>query len=974
LAFKRLADTVVKHYKLIIAIWIVVLFYVFPLIFKINDVVVYNESTVGLEGLDSIRAQEVIDQNFAGQVPPSTIMIVVTNSNVTTSEVRDFTWTLYGSISDSRLPGVISVNYLYDALTTYYANLAVQAWDIRDQTEQTCQLVFGLPVQIAYGHVGIMTQPGNLLNESQIRGVVIDGIHGQLVLTGADNDTIALTMNYASSFYDDWLNWTVPYPLDNENLTSVIRLTSAQYFGGTIGGDVGAFSVGVSQGLDASNYSSSTATRSFVEDFMEEQLGVKPSFVQDAWVIGHRPSETEAIELARTTIFSVPFDQLPVMPEFLVSQFVNIHSTTGRAYNTMLIIIPLSVNGSSDVAMNDVRSLRAIVKQHLELAGPDIDVYVSGDPALNVDLMDAVDSDLNKIDMATVGLVVVLVFIFFRSIVTPWIPLMTVGMAFLVSTAVIYLMGTYVLEIHYSVLTIMLTVMLGAGTDYCIFIMSRYREERVLGRSKEDAVRTSLMWAGESIATSGATVMIGFGALMIGSYSLIRSMGMALVIAVGIALLFALTMLPSLLMLIGDKVFWPNRMDAEAKRMKDKDARGGGYFRKSARFALKRRKAIVIAALIISVPAIYLLLNLESSYDFISGLPETDSTKGLNAMGEGFGKGNIMPTYVVVTFQDPIWANGSLSPEAAAQLESYCVELTQMPDQNVRSVSGPTRPFGSPVNDGYIENLSLFDRATYEHAIENAIGNDQRTVLLTVVLQDEPLTTKSIHTIDKIRELDSSSGNGVFSPSTRVLVGGSTASMTDVSRSVSADFFTMRFVVVVGIYFVLMIVLGSLVIPLRLILTVLLTVVWTIAATMILFEFGFGLPVLWMMPLILFVIALGLGMDYDIFLTTRIREEVSKGKTDEEAIVTAVERTGGIITACGVVMAGAFGSMLLSSTALLKEFGFGLAFAILLDAMIVRIYLVPAIMLMLQKWNWYAPGRLQRVRREDKARKPPRKT
>jgi RND superfamily putative drug exporter len=150
--------------------------------------------------------------------------------------------------------------------------------------------------------------------------------------------------------------------------------------------------------------------------------------------------------------------------------------------------------------------------------------------------------------------------------------------------------------------------------------------------------------------------------------------------------------------------------------------------------------------------------------------------------------------------------------------------------------------------------------------------------------------------------------------------------------------------------------------------TVLLNVTWTIAMTMIIFQYGYGSPVLWMMPLILFVVAMGLGMDYDIFLTTRIREEVLKGKTDAQAITTAVERTGGIITACGLVMAGAFGSMMLSTTVLLREFGFGLAFAILLDAMILRIYLVPAIMLLLEKWNWYAPGRLQRVRREEKSR------
>ena len=974
MAFKRLADTVIKHYKLIIAVWIVVLFYVFPLIFKINDVVVYNESSEGLEGLESMQAQEVIDANFGGQIPPSTIMIVVTNSNVTSTEVRDFTWALYEGILGNGLQGVVSVNYLYAALGSYYANLAVTVWELYDQTNQTAQLVFGVPVQIAYGHVGLLVQSNYTLSDQVVRGMVFDGIQTQLVLSGADNDTVALTLAYANSFYDSWLGWAAPYALDDENLTSIIRLSAAQHFGGVVGGDVGAFSVAVSQGLNTTTYTSMLAVRGFVEMFMNVELGVKPSFVQDAWLIGHRPSQTEAMELAQTTIFSSTFDQLPVIPEYLVSQFVNIHSDTGQANNTMLIVLPLSVNGSSDIAVDDVRALRELVKQHLEMVGSDIKVYVSGDPALNLDLMDAVNKDMSKIDVVTVGLVILLVLMFFRSIVTPWIPLMTVGMAFMVSTAVIYLMGTYVLEIHYTVLTIMLTVMLGAGTDYCIFIMSRYREERVLGRSKEDAVRTSLMWAGESIATSGATVMIGFGALMIGSYSLIRSMGMALVISVGIALLFALTMLPSLLMLIGDKVFWPNKIDAEAKRMMEKDRRGGGYFRKSARFSLNRRKAIVIAALVISIPAIYLLYNLESSYDFIAGLPATDSTSGLDAMGEGFGKGNIMPTYIVVTFQDQVWSDDSLSPGAAAQLEAYCVELTQMPDQNVRSVTGPTRPFGIPINDSYLENLSIDDRATYQYAISNEIGSDHRTVLLTVVLQDEPFTTESIHTIDKIRTLDSTNGNGAFDSSTRVLVGGSTASMADVSGSVSNDFFTMRVVVIIGIYLVLMLVLGSLVIPLRLILTVLLTVTWTIAATMIVFQFASGVPVLWMMPLILFVIALGLGMDYDIFLTTRIREEVAKGLTDEQAIVISVERTGGIITACGVVMAGAFGSMMLSSTALLREFGFGLAFAILLDAMIVRIYLVPAIMLMLQKWNWYAPGRLQRVRREEKSRKPLRKT
>jgi RND superfamily putative drug exporter len=190
--------------------------------------------------------------------------------------------------------------------------------------------------------------------------------------------------------------------------------------------------------------------------------------------------------------------------------------------------------------------------------------------------------------------------------------------------------------------------------------------------------------------------------------------------------------------------------------------------------------------------------------------------------------------------------------------------------------------------------------------------------------------------------------------------------MKDIQDSMAGDFNNMVVIVIVGIFILLLIVLGSVLIPLRLIVTILLSISWALALTMFLFVWVNGIPVIWLMPMILFIIIMGLGMDYDIFLVTRIREEVAKGKSDEAAIVKAVERTGGIITACGMIMAGAFASLMLSSMGLLQEFGFGLAFAIIIDAMIIRIYLVPAIMILLKKWNWYAPGRLQRVRLEEK--------
>jgi RND superfamily putative drug exporter len=156
-------------------------------------------------------------------------------------------------------------------------------------------------------------------------------------------------------------------------------------------------------------------------------------------------------------------------------------------------------------------------------------------------------------------------------------------------------------------------------------------------------------------------------------------------------------------------------------------------------------------------------------------------------------------------------------------------------------------------------------------------------------------------------------------------------------------------------------------------LTILLSISWTLALALMIFLWWAGIPVLWILPLLLFVILMGLGMDYDIFLMTRVKEEVMSGKSDEEAIAHAVEYTGSIITICGVIMAGAFGTMMLSSMGLLQEFGFGLCFAILIDATIVRIYLVPAIMVLLKKWNWWAPFGLQKVKREEQGRRPGKK-
>jgi RND superfamily putative drug exporter len=512
----------------------------------------------------------------------------------------------------------------------------------------------------------------------------------------------------------------------------------------------------------------------------------------------------------------------------------------------------------------------------------------------------------------------------------------------------VYLVGAYVMSVHYAVLTLLLTSMMGAGCDYCIFVLARYREERRKGRGKEDSVKQAVTWAGESIAISGATVIIGFGVLSIGGFSLVRSMGVIIALGITIALLVALTLLPSIIVLLGDRIFWPSKLGSERLHPTT-----NGYFARSARFAVKNAKTILVAAVLITIPTTYVALSVDTSYDFIGAMADTESKQGLVIVQDGFGGGVVNPTLVVVETTAPIMVNGTFDPAALETAEHLSQNITVL--DNVKQVEGPTRPYGTPVE---YTNASLM--AEYAPLTSAMVSDDGRAFLLKVTFADGPFSTRSFATVEEIRSVALSSVDDDITAS--VLVGGATASMYDISALNQNDFAKMTVLAIVGIYVVLMLALGSILSPLRSILTILISISWTLAVTSVLFHDLWEQPLLYLVPMVLMLVCLGLGMDYDILLSTRVREEASKGKDTNDSIVTAVGKTGGIITACGLIMAGAFGTMMLSEGWLLREFGFALMFAILLDALVVRIYLVPAIMSLLGKWNWWAPGRLQRTK------------
>ena len=835
---EKLASCITKHYKWIIAIWIIALLIAVPFVPKLSQVLVYDETQMAPPDVESMSAQDYISENFgSADAVPGTIIVLESPESITDEE---------------------SLNLIYSIQSQLYEKYGS---DVTVTSVYTPLQEFLIMMNAAYQSVQAQYP---VLTEDQIAESVL----GNLIQTGV-------------------------LPPD---------LTQPQHM---------------------------------------QMVGV----IKQAGQLGVSPSQSAVLELNKAVIEEMGgLSNIEALFPALGDSLSLLISENGK-----ITMMTLAYGESGSATDEQLSELRTIVNGAAE--GTSVQHWITGSDPLGSDLEESTMSDLKIIEPVTIVLVLVLIGLFFRSLLGAVMPPLSVGIALGISFSLVYLLS-FVMQIHYSVETLMLTGMMGAGCDYCIFILSRYREERKAGRDKESSVRESVMWAGESIATSGATVVIGFGALAIANFSMLQSMGIALALGVLIALLVALTLIPSLLMLLGDKLFWPAKFgkptDPETfkkKSMKTKDK--VGYFTRSAKFAIKHAKVLVVAMILISVPAIYLVVEMEQSYDFVGAMADTESTEGLAVLGEGFGSGVIQPTQIAISFNDEF-----LLPDNTPNLDEFnqASELASM----IGEMDG-------------VASVTDLQQQLENGTINSILSDDGKSLLLTVVFQNDPYDAVSMDSLNNMRNIDPEEEG--WSAVNAIYVGGSTALMYDISQLVQNDMNTVEIVVVIAIYLVLLFVLGAVVSPLRSIITILLSISWTRAVMVLLFQYGLGQDILWIVPMVLLVVCLGLGMDYDILLTTRIREEIAKGKSNDDAIVYSVEKTGGIITACGFIMAAAFGSMMLSSGYLLKEFGFALMFAILLDAMFVRIYLVPAIMSLLGKWNWWAPAPIAKMYKKRNARR-----
>ena len=750
-------------------------------------------------------------------------------------------------------------------------------------------------------------------------------------------------------------------------------------------------------------------------DIIDERFNPVPE-VTTLIVVTH--TEKDDIDGFQTSLVSKIDTKYGTGSVSVDKQEEKLEESTGAGF---ISIYTLSYHDDDISTTDEVPTIRGLVSDTVSgmtLTG-ELVTYVTGNDAITYDTETSSSEDMKKIDPISIMLILVLIGLFFRSFVASATPPAVVGGAYAIMLCLLFFLGG-VMDIFYITPVIMLVSMLGAGCDYSIFVIARYREERKLGLDKEAAVRESVKWAGESITTSGMSVIIGFGVMSFCSFSMISSMGIVLALGIVIALLAALTLIPSILFLAGDRIFFPSKVETYQDGSKSMNGwygnwsrRGTRYFRSTARHSMKYAKPIVIAAILFTVPMAYIMATEEGSYDMISTMPPGEAKDGVNIITETIGGGFIMPSYVVMEYDQKIadvdQNTKDLTWETAFELKTpiYIMkDLELMGRDNISAVISPSMylylelptvqyitsgPSAIPTIITDLKALGL-SQAQAEEAVQiivmlgdstykynngvssnwgqayrydafrsGYISDNGMYSKTTVIMTDEPMSNTSMKTIGEIREFYSEfvKDDITLIPGTVVVtatwVTGSAAMTYDISQIVSGEFTIIEIIVILLIFLLLFFVMKSYLTPIRALATIIMSIIWTIGITHILFSFILGIPVLWMVPIILFVVCLGLGMDYDILLTTRIRENVVKGMTNDEAIEHALEKSGAVITICGLIMAGTFFTLTTSSAPMLQEFGFALGFAILIDALIVRTYIVPAIMHLMGDLNWRGP-------------------
>lgn len=573
-----------------------------------------------------------------------------------------------------------------------------------------------------------------------------------------------------------------------------------------------------------------------------------------------------------------------------------------------ILVVPIEAQGDEEVLIGAVEDVREITGA---AATDGLEVRVTGPAGFSADATKVFEGVNTTLLYATATLVLVLLIIIYRSPIFWLLPLLSVLFAEFVVRGLGYLMADAGLVINGQTGGILLVLVFGAGTDYALLLTARYREELRRVEDKHEAMRIAVRQGGPAILASAGTVVAALLCLTLADVNSISGLGPVGAMGVAVAALAMLTVLPALLLVGGRRAFWPF-----VPRFGDPDTTGRGFWSKlGARIERRPRRVWIVTVLALgalSLGALTLDDDLTTTSIFRGSV---ESVEGQRLLEESFPAGAGAPTTVLV--RDPARLDAAL--EAAA---------------------------GSP-----------------DVASVGRVETGEPGARFDVVLTRDPYSESAYESISRLRsDLRAAAGDDV-------LVGGPTAEEADLRAATDRDTKLLIPLVLLVVFAILVLLLRALTAPLVLMATVVLSFFAALGGALLLFELVADFPGEDpSYPLFAFVFLVALGVDYNIFLMARVREEALTMPT-RDAMLKGLALTGGVITSAGIVLAGTFSVLAVLPLIALTQVGVTVAFGVLLDALVVRSVLVPALTLDLGERTWW-PSRLSRRGRDAQAERP----
>jgi RND superfamily putative drug exporter len=547
-------------------------------------------------------------------------------------------------------------------------------------------------------------------------------------------------------------------------------------------------------------------------------------------------------------------------------------------------------------------------------------VFVTGGVGFSTDANDVFSNIDTKLLLATVLLVLVLLGAIYRSVLVALTPLIVVFFAYTVTQALVYALAKSGATVSSNSTSILIVLMFGVGTDYCLLLVSRYREELRRIEDKHDAMGRAVRRAGPAIFASGMTVSLAMLTLALADNKNTSSLGPVAAIAVFTAMVAGLTLLPTLLTIFGRKGFWPRR-NVVAYDPEHPSVGGQGPWRRFGDRVLQRPGLALVTTGVIFIAGAFGLLAYKVDYSTTSFFKHSvEAVEGFDVLRSAFPAGTLAPTTVLV--------ESDSGPATQADISEV--------EARLRSVNGvaSARDSGVRSTNGQIAEVDA-------------------------TLSKDPLDKSGLDIVPRMRDAVSDLPSGVTA-----LIGGTSAINYDVDQANQRDMEIIVPLALLVMAVILAILLQALVAPLVLLASVVLSFACTLGISILFIRYvvgdaGFDSSI----PLFAFIFLVALGIDYTIFLMARVREEARRHGT-REGMLRALAATGPVITSAGVILAGTFSVLMTLPVSFTFDLGLMVALGILLDTFIVRTIMVPAAVEVLGDKVWWpstarAGGRLR---------------